>query len=69
MIKVTALNEHSFYLNPDLIYRIETIPDTLITLTDGKTIIVKETPDAVVNAIIIYRRKINQPFEQRTKEK
>ncbi len=38
MILVTALNGKPFYLNPTLIYQIEEMPDTLITLTDGKNI-------------------------------
>ena len=39
MILVTALNGKPFYLNPTLIYQIEEMPDTLITLTDGKTLV------------------------------
>ena len=42
MILVTALNGKPFYLNPTLIYRIEEMPDTLITLTDGKTLVVTQ---------------------------
>nr|WP_054756394.1 flagellar FlbD family protein [Liquorilactobacillus satsumensis] len=60
MIKLLALDGRSFFLNPDLIYRIEATPDTVITLTDGKTLIVRETASAVVELIIAYRRKIYQ---------
>lgn len=40
MILLTALNGREFYLNPELIYRVEEMPDTLITLIDGKTLVV-----------------------------
>jgi len=35
MIVLTRLNGPSFALNPDLIERIESTPDTVITLVDG----------------------------------
>ena len=42
MIELTRLNEVKFSLNPELIELIETTPDTVITLTTGKKLIVKE---------------------------
>ena len=36
MIVLTRLNGHAFALNPDLIERAESTPDTVITLVDGK---------------------------------
>ena len=43
MIELTRLNEVKFSLNSDLIEVIETTPDTVITLTTGKKLIVKES--------------------------
>ena len=40
MITVTRLNGPAFALNPDLIERIETTPDTVITLVDGAKYVV-----------------------------
>ncbi|KAF1302014.1 flagellar FlbD family protein [Enterococcus saccharolyticus] len=62
MILVTAINNKEFYLNPDLIYRIEEIPDTLVTLVDGKAIVVREPAEVVVQRIVEYRKQISQPI-------
>ena len=58
MIKVTNINGVSYYLNCELIELIEMIPDTLITLRDGKKHYVRETPDEVVEKIIQYKKRI-----------
>jgi len=59
MIKLNSLQEEPFYLNPELIERIEEIPDTIITLISGKKIRVSQDGAEVVELIISYRRKIN----------
>ena len=64
MISVTAINGKNFYLNPDLIFRIEETPDTMITLIDNKTIIVKEAPEVVVHRIVCYRQAIYRQVPQ-----
>ncbi len=58
MIKLTNINGVPYYLNCELIELIETIPDTLITLRDGKKHYVKETPDEVVEKIIEFKKRI-----------
>lgn len=57
MIELTSFNGKIFYLNPDLIYRMEEVPDTTITLVDGKSLIVRESAIDVVNLIISYRQQ------------
>jgi len=42
IIELTKLNEKKFLLNNDLIEVIEETPDTIITLINGKKIVVKE---------------------------
>ncbi|GGI66157.1 flagellar FlbD family protein [Enterococcus alcedinis] len=64
MIAVTTLHGKNFYINPDLIYRIEETPDTTITLIDSKTIVVKEAPEVVVHRIISYRQTIYRQVPQ-----
>lgn len=64
MILLTALNRKSFYLNPDLIYRMDETPDTTITLTDGKTLVVSETSKMVAARILAYRREIYRELLQ-----
>lgn len=68
MILLTALNSKLFYLNPDLIYRMEETPDTTITLTDGKTLIVQESAQDVVAAILAYRRAVYREMLQAVKK-
>ncbi|MBF7096315.1 flagellar FlbD family protein [Alkalibacter mobilis] len=58
MILLNSLGGSEFYLNDDLIFKIEALPDTVITLTDGKTVRVKESPEAIIDRIVEYRRKI-----------
>lgn len=58
MIAVNRLNNQELWLNPHLIETIEATPDTVITLTNGKRLVVKESVTAVVEKIIQYRRKI-----------
>jgi flagellar protein FlbD len=58
MIAVNRLNNQELWLNPHLIETIEATPDTVITLTNGKRLVVKESATAVVEKIIQYRRKI-----------
>lgn len=59
MIKLTKLNNDKIYINEILIEFIEETPDTVITLTTGKKIIVKETVEVVINEIIEYQKRVN----------
>lgn len=58
MILLTSLSGSEFYLNDDLIVKIEALPDTVITLNDGKTMRVGENPKVIIDRIISYKRKI-----------
>lgn len=60
MIALHKLNDDTFYLNCDLIERIETNPDTVITLIDGKTIRVVERAEEIVELIKKYRKEISR---------
>jgi flagellar protein FlbD len=51
VIMLTRLNGAAFVLNPDLIERIESTPDTVITLVDGKHYMVQEPLDVVVERV------------------
>ncbi len=57
MIKVTRINGKEFVVNCDLIELIESTPDTVITLSTGKKVIVKEAVDEIINKVIIYKRQ------------
>jgi len=56
MIRVTRINNVEIVLNDDLIEFIETIPETIISLTDGKKIMVKESPDEIIRRVAAFRR-------------
>ncbi len=58
MIELTKLNKKKFYLNCDLIETIESTPDTVITLRNGKLVLVQETPENIVEEVIAYKRKL-----------
>ncbi|MBS6502219.1 flagellar FlbD family protein [Clostridium tertium] len=58
MINVTAMNNKDFILNADHIEKIEEVPETLITLTNGKKYIVLESVEEIVEKVIIYKNKI-----------
>ena len=58
MIELTKLNELKITVNADLIEVVEETPDTIVTLTTGKKIIVKETRQEVANLVKSYKREI-----------
>ncbi|MCG0274582.1 MAG: flagellar FlbD family protein [Thermosediminibacteraceae bacterium] len=64
MVELTRLNGKKFYLNAELIETIEHTPDTVIKLTNEKTYIVQESPEEVVDKIVVYKRKILKGSEQ-----
>ena len=57
MIRVTKLDGSSMMLNADWIRTVEKTPDTLITLTTGYQIIVRDSLDDVVNALHRYKQQ------------
>ncbi|MDO4765052.1 MAG: flagellar FlbD family protein [Eubacteriales bacterium] len=60
MIYITKLNNLELLLNEDLIELIEETPDTIITLTTGKKIIVRETKEELYQKIYEFKRAIYQ---------
>ena len=58
MIDVTGMDNKEFILNADHFEKIEEVPETLITLTNGKKYIVLQSIDEVLEEVIKYKRKI-----------
>ena len=58
MIEVTKLNDTRILVNSDLIEMVEETPDTVISLTTGRKIIVKESRQEVKNLVKSYRKEI-----------
>ncbi len=61
MIRLTRLNHVPLVLNSDLIEHIDVTPDTVITLTTGQILRVRESADEVVRRIVDFRRRIFGP--------
>ena len=59
MIEITRFKGSKLTLNAELIESIEETPDTVITLTSGKKLVVEESRDRVVELVIDYKRKIH----------
>ena len=58
MIELTKLNGSKFVLNSELIESVEETPDTIISTTTGKKLVVTERANEVVEKVIQYKRKI-----------
>jgi flagellar protein FlbD len=58
MVEVTKLNDMWISINAELIEMVEEIPDTVITLTTGKKIFVKESRQKIENLVKSYKRDI-----------
>ncbi len=55
MIDVTKMNGMNITINSDLIETVEDTPDTVITLTTGRKIIVKESRQTIKNLVKSFR--------------
>jgi len=58
MIEITKLNDSKISINAELIETVEEVPDTVITLTTGKKIFVKESRQKIENLVKSYKRDI-----------
>ncbi|HCW52442.1 MAG TPA: endoflagellar protein [Clostridium sp.] len=58
MIDLTAMNNMKFTLNEDHIEKIESVPETVITLSNGKKYLVLESIEEIKNKIIDFKRKM-----------
>lgn len=57
MIEVTKINGSKLLINTNLIESVEETPDTMITLTSEKKIIVKESRHEVKNLVKLTRQE------------
>ena len=63
MIKLTRFNSQKkkkgeFVLNAEIIETVEETPDTVITLLNGKKLIVEEPMDEIVRRVMKYRKAL-----------
>ncbi|MES2965487.1 MAG: flagellar FlbD family protein [Bdellovibrionota bacterium] len=58
MIELTKLNGTSISVNPDLIRTVTSTPDTLVTFTDGETLMVRESVKDVSAKFMRFKRSL-----------
>lgn len=58
MVEVTKINGVKVLINPDLLELVEETPDTVLSFTTGRKIIVKESRQEVKNLVKSYRKDI-----------
>jgi flagellar protein FlbD len=61
VIALTRLNGQPVMLNCDLIEAIERDGDTVITLTTGNIVVVREELDEIERRVVAFKRKLNAP--------
>jgi flagellar protein FlbD len=60
MITVSRLDGTEFVVNADLIELIEMTPDTVLSLTTGHKLIVREPADEVIDRVVAFRRRTQE---------
>jgi flagellar protein FlbD len=58
LIKLTGLNNKEVIINAEHIEKLESVPESLITLINGNKYIVLESTDEIINKVIEYKNKI-----------
>ncbi len=64
MIALRRLNNQPIMVNPDLIEFLEATPDTVVTLTSGNKLIVRDTMDEIRDRIVEFKRRIHGPDDK-----
>lgn len=63
MIALRKMNGQEIILNADLIETIESTPDSILTLTNGKKLIVQNSLEEIVRKTIKYKQLCNQAIQ------
>lgn len=63
MITVTRFNQSELMVNADLIEFVEQTPDTVITMTTGRKVLVRETAEEIRLRVIAYRQAVESNDE------
>jgi flagellar protein FlbD len=58
MVKLSRINGAEVTVNAELIETIEATPDTIVSLTTGKRLMVVESVDQVIEKVMAYRRAL-----------
>ena len=63
MIPLRRLNNQPIIVNCDLIETIESTPDSVVTLTSGNKLIVRDSLDEIRKKVVDFKREIYGPGE------
>ncbi len=69
MIALRKFNGEEFVLNAEYILSVEATPDTVITLSSNKKVMVQNSVKEVVQKVIKYRQLCNQSIKVLHQEK
>ena len=58
MIRATRLDNTCLVINAQLIATVEATPDTLITLTTDRKVVVRESVGEIIRRVITYLRQV-----------
>jgi len=58
MIELTKLTKEKYFMNEELIEIIEQMPDTLITMKDGKKYFALESPQEIIDKIKVFKKSL-----------
>jgi len=58
MILVHTMQGEDVFINPSMIETIRSTPDTVLFLSTNKRILVKDTPEEIVDRIVAYRQRV-----------
>lgn len=52
------LDDRSYWINPHQIERIEKNPDVTLVMLSGQKLVIKNSPEEIIQKIIAYRKQI-----------
>lgn len=58
MISVTRLDGSELVINSDLIESLEHTPDTVISLLNGRKLVVREKVSEVIDRVVVFRQRV-----------
>lgn len=58
VVRLSHFDGTEFYVNAELIEIIEMTPDTIISLTNGRKLLVRESAEEVISRVVDYKRRI-----------
>lgn len=64
MICVTRLDGKTYWINPHMIESMEKTPDLTVTFFSGKKVVLKDSPEDLIQKIIGYRSKLGQSAQE-----